>query len=562
MVSFNSTVSGVDCSDDIENVLCSQSPNQKGMPETFREETAEFQNVEDACIRLPLKLIRLLKLTLVLLDDVWSKANLGNLPLDAPEYMMVITIREGFTDLRKPFIRLCQLPLFIHECPLSLNGELHDGWENIKNELWKGKSISCYRRESILECPKIHIDFLDDVRRECFLDLASFPADKKICADALLDIWVRVRKMEKQDALILLWELASRNFLNLIGNQGSPATLPYESSSELFFTQRAVVRDFVWHLGCQGSPVHRRRLLMQRKEHSLPGERRLLSDTPLKAQIVSVHTGSMAENDWYQMNLPETEALVLHFSAREYFLPPFLKTMKKLKVLIVCNLGSQRTTIKGLDALSSLTQLRSLRLERLVAPAIPKESKVIQHLEKLSLSLCEGFVKMSTFNDSSLLEFSLDHCSDLEELPPALCNMPSAHTWSVTNCHLLEKLPYNLGNLSSLRTLRLSALPGLKELPESIGKLEQLEFLDISLCEGLKELPEEIGQLKKLEKIDMRECSRLRRLPRSVCGLNSLKHVICDEKIENQWLRAQALAIPDLRVEIVEAQFTLDWLEG
>ncbi|GLJ19874.1 hypothetical protein SUGI_0360190 [Cryptomeria japonica] len=111
---------------------------------------------------------------------------------------------------------------------------------------------------------------------------------------------------------------------------------------------------------------------MASKEHFLSEEWEFLRDRQVNAQIVSIHTGSMAENDWYAMNLSETEALVLHFSASEYFLPPFLKTMKKLKVLIVCNLGSERATIKGLDALSSLTQLRSVRLERLVAPTIPK----------------------------------------------------------------------------------------------------------------------------------------------------------------------------------------------
>ncbi|XP_059074898.1 probable disease resistance protein At4g33300 [Cryptomeria japonica] len=259
------------------------------------------------------------------------------------------------------------------------------------------------------------------------------------------------------------------------------------------------------------------------------------------------------------MNLPETESLayslVLHFSASEYFLPPFLKTMKKLKVLMVCNLGSERATIKGLDALPSLTQLRCVRLEGLLPPAIPKQRKVIQNLDKLSLSLCEGFVNMSTFNDTNLQEFNLGHCSDLEELPLAMCHMPSAQRWSVTNCHLVKKLPYNLGNMSSLRMLRVSALPGLKELPVSIGKLGQLEFLDISLCEGLEKLPDEIGELKKLKEFDMRECYHLRELPDSVCGLSSLKHVICNENIGVKWLRAKASYIPDLRIEIVEPQF-------
>ena len=77
----------------------------------------------------------------------------------------------------------------------------------------------------------------------------------------------------------------------------------------------------------------------------------------------------------------------------------------------------------------------------------------------------------------------------------------------------------------------------------------------------MKELLEEIGQLKKLKEINMRECSRLRMLLRSVCGLVSLKHVIYDEKVGHQWLRAMTFSIPDLRDEIVEAHSHLGWLD-
>ncbi|GLJ19839.1 hypothetical protein SUGI_0359540 [Cryptomeria japonica] len=102
---------------------------------------------------------------------------------------------------------------------------------------------------------------------------------------------------------------------------------------------------------------------------------------------------------------------------------------------------------------------------------------------------------------------------------------------------------------------------GLKELPVSIGKLEELEYLDISVCEGLKQLPKEIGQLKKLREFDMRECSCLRRLPTTVCELSCLKLVVCDEKIGKQWMRTKNISIPELTVEIVEAHFSLDWLD-
>ncbi|XP_057873843.1 disease resistance protein ADR1-like [Cryptomeria japonica] len=115
--------------------------------------------------------------------------------------------------------------------------------------------------------------------------------------------------------------------------------------------------------------------------------------------------------------------------------------------------------------------------------------------------------------------------------------------------------------MSNLSMLRLSALPCLEQLPASIGKVEQLEYLDISLCEILTELPKEIGELERLKELDMRECSSLTRLPSTVCELHSLKLDTCDETIGKQWLRAKNTSIPELSVQIVEAHFSLDWLD-
>jgi hypothetical protein len=44
--------------------------------------------------------------------------------------------------------------------------------------------------------------------------------------------------------------------------------------------------------------------------------------------------------------------------------------------------------------------------------------------------------------------------------------------------------------------------------------------------------------------------------------MKSLKHVICDEKIGQQWIRVKNSAIMELRVEVAEAHFSLDWLDG
>ncbi|GLJ20471.1 hypothetical protein SUGI_0372420 [Cryptomeria japonica] len=111
----------------------------------------------------------------------------------------------------------------------------------------------------------------------------------------------------------------------------------------LYFYQHDVMRDLAIYLGSQDNIVHRKRLFMPTKELSLPGEwGQMLNGRPFNAQVVSIHTGSMDENQWYDMDFSETEVLVLHFSASKYFLPPFVKTMKRLKFVMLCNLNSKR----------------------------------------------------------------------------------------------------------------------------------------------------------------------------------------------------------------------------
>nr|AAY78890.1 CC-NBS-LRR resistance-like protein [Pinus lambertiana] len=596
-------------------ITVSESPNLKVILETMwekivRRKRPEFQNVEEAHRQLQQQLLRQAKPTLVILDDVWSRANLEKLLFEGVGYKTLVTTRDRSTIPKMTSTQLYELPLLDDgdalslfcfwafgqksipstanehlvkqvqaQCkglPLalkvigsSLHGEPWPVWESAKKKLLNGESISDYHKEGLFKCLETSIGVLDEEARECFLDLGSFPEDRKISVDALLDIWVYVRKIEWQDAFVILLELASRNLLNLTSNLRSQA-INYGSASELYFSQHDVMRALALDMASRDRIFCRKRLFMPRKEESLPGKWELFKDQAFDAQIVSIHTGTMEEDQWCKMNFCEAEALVLLFSATNYFLPSFLSKMRKLKVLIVFNYGSKRATVKGLPLLSSLAQLKTIRLERLVVPPLQEHSKVLQKLEKVSLSLCEGLGNMSRFNGNQsnlklpvMLDFNMDHCCDLEELPLGICDMSSAQKWSITNCHLLRKLPDDLGRLSSLRMLRISACLGLKELPASIGKLGKLEYMDISLCECLKELPEEIGQLKKLEELDMRECARLRKLPKSVGGLKSLKHVICDEKIGQQWNRLKSFsATMDLRVEIVEAHFSLDWLDG
>ncbi|RWW76728.1 hypothetical protein BHE74_00015156 [Ensete ventricosum] len=271
------------------------------------------------------------------------------------------------------------------------------------------------------------------------------------------------------------------------------------------------------------------------------------------------------KSNWFQMHFPKAEVLVLNFSADQYSLPPFLSTMPKLKVLVLINYGTSCTLMQNLSVFTTLNNLRSLWLEKIAVPPLPKTTVPLQNLRKVSLVLCElnNSLKGSKVDLSMTLphlsHLTIDHCIDLTKLPSSICNIGSLQCISISNCHDLSELPGEFGKLTSLEILRVYACPSLKRLPQSICQLKRLKYLDISQSFNLRELPEELGHLTSLEKIDMRECSQLRTIPRSSSSLKSLGHVICDEEVALLWKEAER-CIPDLRVQVAEECFNLDWL--
>lgn len=291
----------------------------------------------------------------------------------------------------------------------------------------------------------------------------------------------------------------------------------------------------------------------------------LLEGWILRLNTVTSITGEMKESDWFQMYFPNAEVLMLNFSASTYFLPPFIEMMPKLKSLVLINYGTVSAVLHNLSVFSSLDELRKIWLEKISVPPLCKTTVPLVNLKKLSLVLCEV---SKSFNGSSanlplifpsLSDLTIDHCIDLSELPQSICGFNSLENLSITNCHDLNELPPELGKLNSLQILRFYGCPSLKKLPQAICGLKRLKYLDISQCMNLKSLPEGIGQMVSLEKIDMRECSQIRNLPMSTMLLRSLVHVICDEGIAFLWKEAER-AIPELKVQVVEEHFTLDWL--
>lgn len=590
----------------------SQSPNLKGLLERMwdkivREKRPEFHDVEDAHQQLQQRLRQMEpQPTLVVLDDVWEIDHLEKLLFEGKGYKTLVTTRNNNVvksdyrydlpclreqdavslfcfsafdrksipdtadgNLVKEVIAECKgLPLALKVIGRSLHDQPPAAWITAKDKLSQGQTISEYHKTEVLKRMATSIDILEEDVRECFLDMGIFPEARKMSADPLLDLGVYVHKLKWTAAYTILIELASRNLVTLVNNQKGTLGNPYGCSGELSLIQHDVLRDLSIYWTEQEPIIERRkRFIMPQKVDSIRKMWKKHAERDFNAEIVSFHTGSMEEKDWCQMKFPNAKALILNFSASEYFLPPFMQSMDKLKVLIIVNHNSKRATLKGISVLSSLTRLKVIRLERVIVPPLQEYCQSWQKLEKLSLVLCEGCgnttgLHMGAYlNFPRLLELAIDHCSDLRELSTSICSLTTLKRLSVTNCHDLQKLSEDIGNLSSLQMLKLYACPSLKELPDSVCKLRQLQFLDISLCGHLKQLPDQLGQLSSLKELDMRECSRVKQLPRSARDLRSLVHVICDEKIRHQWSSIKVSAIPSLRVEVAEEHFHLDWLE-
>ncbi|KAL9449273.1 hypothetical protein AB3S75_011242 [Citrus x aurantiifolia] len=539
---------------------------------------------------------------LVVLDDVWSLAVLEQLIFRVPGCKTLVVSRFKFStvlndtyevellredeslslfcysafgqktippsaneNLVKQIVNKCKgLPLALKVIGASLREQPEMYWTSAKKRLSKGEPICESHENNLLDRMAISIQYLPKKVKECFLDLGSFPEDKKIPLEVLINMWVEIHDLDEEEAFAILVELSDRNLLKIV--KDARAGDMYSSYYEISVTQHDVLRDLALHLSNQENINDRKRLLMPRRDTELPKEWERNVDQPFSAQIVSIHTGDMREMDWFRMEFPKAEVLILNFSStEEYFLPPFIENMEKLRALIVINYSTSNAALGNFSVCSNLTNLRSLWLEKVSISQLPKSSIPLKKMQKISFVLC----KINNSLDQSvvdlpktlpcLTELTFDHCDDLMKLPPSICGLQSLKNLSVTNCHSLQELPADIGKMKSLQILRLYACPHLRTLPARICELVCLKYLNISQCVSLSCLPQGIGNLIRLEKIDMRECSQIWSLPNSVNSLKSLRQVICEEDVSWAWKDLEK-TLPNLHVQVPAKCFSLDWL--
>ncbi|XAR57823.1 hypothetical protein NMG60_11026099 [Bertholletia excelsa] len=432
------------------------------------------------------------------------------------------------SDLVNEIVRYCRgSPLALTVVGRSLCGESVVTWKEKRKHWSQGGSVF-HGNDKLLNCLLSSIIALDEVKKECYLDLGSFPEDQRISATTLMDMWVELYNMDEdgENAICILIQLCRRGLIDLVhtrkdlsdgdGNDDCVTQLDGCYTGD-FVTQHDLLRDLAIHQSGQKPIQNRERLIIEIRGNDLPSWWTEQMEHPIHARLVSISTDEMFSSIW----------------------------------------------LNNFLLLGYLWSLKRIRLEHISVPSITPILQ-LRSLQKISFIMCkiaEGFrdYVIPTPNMlPNLAEIVLDYCNDLVEFPAWLCSIHCLKKLSITNCHGMVAIPEGFGKLESLEMLSLYACSNLEKLPESFGSLRKLSFLDISDCVNLNKLPGQIGELCGLTELHMRGCGLLK-LPLSVGKLEQLKVVTCGKEIGYQWEDYKDL-LPNLRIKFVKEEVNLDWL--
>ncbi|XP_059074890.1 probable disease resistance protein At4g33300 [Cryptomeria japonica] len=390
----------------------SQSLDLKGILETVWKKIAGRKrpelDVENVHIELQQLILSRSKPILIILDDVCSINSLEKLLFEGSGCKTLITTRDKSIIITNPSTQLYQLPFLGAKDALSL----FCFWAT------RQTSISSDKDANIMQEVQAKCDGLPLSLKVIGSSFNGEPhEDRKICVDALLDIWVYGRKLEKHNAFAILSKLTNKNLLKFTRKSRGSRTISYANASELYISQYNVMRDLVSYLAHKNKAVHSKRLVITRTECGLLSEGELIKDSVLDTQMLSVLAEPMEKNHLHDIDLPETEALLLAFTSREYILSPFLKSMKKFKFFM--NLPYD---------IGNMSHLRILRLSALPGlKELPVSIGKLEELEYLDISVCEGLKQLpkEIGQLKKLREFDMREFSRLRRLPTTICELSS-----------------------------------------------------------------------------------------------------------------------------------------
>lgn len=108
------------------------------------------------------------------------------------------------------------LPLALKVIGASLRDQPEMYWTSAKIRLSRGEPVNESHEYNLLSQMAISIDYLSSKVKECFLDLGSFPEDKRIPLDVLINMWVEVHDVDEEEAFAILVELSDKSLLTLV----------------------------------------------------------------------------------------------------------------------------------------------------------------------------------------------------------------------------------------------------------------------------------------------------------------------------------------------------------
>ncbi|KAK9902981.1 hypothetical protein M0R45_001372 [Rubus argutus] len=419
-------------------------------------------------------------------------------------------------DFPREILKHCKgLPLAITRVRDKLCGQGPDVWKSVltKDSILEYESNVHNTLESSLKALDTENN---DILKNCFLDLASFPEDRLIPAAALIDMWSESYDLHDNDdidntCIVNLHELKERSLANLVFPRQNEFTYGYYS--EYFVTQHEMLRELAIHQTRLLGPIEEReRLIMHICGDNFQKWQKQQVCQPMKARLLAISTDRVFSMKW---QLPDLEILVLNLQTDKFELPEFMeKLVDRLKVLIVTyyHFLPATTELGNFQLLSSLSNLKRIRLERISIPCIVKNHIKLESVQKISLFMCDI---SQAFSDSSikffeafprLEEMNIDYCNGMVQVPTDLCHHTLLKKLSITNCHELLALPDEIGKLENLEELRLLSCTHLSELPGSITNLKSLKLLDISDCSNMTMLPSGMSSFKELIR---RRCYKL-----------------------------------------------------
>jgi len=90
---------------------------------------------------------------------------------------------------------------------------------------------------------------------------------------------------------------------------------------------------------------------------------------PQLIPCVAFEDETCASSDWSQVQPAHAEVLILNLQTEQYTFPELMEKMSKLKALIVINHGFRPSELNNFELLSSLSNLKRIRLERIFVPS-------------------------------------------------------------------------------------------------------------------------------------------------------------------------------------------------